>query len=95
MAMPDVNSLLTLALAGMAFVIGAGLLGIGGLLVVVFLLLVASILRGSLAARRLVAKTLRDPRFQPTDEVFLDHRSGRVMRVYADPRTGERRYVPE
>jgi hypothetical protein len=93
--MPDINSLLTLALAGLAVVVGAGMLGIGGLVVVVFLLLVASILRGSLATRRMVAKTLRDPRFQPTDEVFLDHRSGRVLRVYTDPETGERRYVPE
>jgi hypothetical protein len=93
--MPDINSLLTLALAGLAVVVGAGMLGIGGLVVVVFLLLVASILRGSLATRRMVVKTLRDPRFQPTEEVFLDHRSGRVLRVYTDPETGERRYVPE
>jgi hypothetical protein len=93
--MPDINSLITLALAGLAVVVGAGVLGVGGLLLVVFLLLIASTLRGSLATRRMVVKTLRDPRFQPTEEVFLDHRSGRVMRVYADPETGERRYVPE
>jgi hypothetical protein len=95
MAVPDINSLITLAVAGLAFVIGSGVLGIGGLLVAVFLLLVASILRGSLATRRMVASTLRDPRFQPTEEVFFDQRSRRVMRVYADPETGERRYVPE
>jgi hypothetical protein len=95
MGMPDIYSLIALAVAGLAIVVGAGVLGIGGLLVVVFLLLIASILRGWLMARRLASKTLRDPRFQPTDEVFLDHRSGRVMRVYADPETGERRYLPE
>ena len=35
------------------------------------------------------------PPFQRTDEVFLDPTSQRRMRVYADPRTGERRYVAE
>ena len=33
--------------------------------------------------------------FQRTEEVFLDPTSQRRMRVYADPRTGERRYVAE
>ncbi len=33
--------------------------------------------------------------FQPTDERFVDPTSGRVMRVFADPRTGERRYRAE
>jgi hypothetical protein len=36
-----------------------------------------------------------DPRFRPTPEVFIDPTSGRRMRVLADPRTGERRYVAE
>ncbi len=36
-----------------------------------------------------------EPRFQPTDEVFLDPTSQRRMRVYVDARTGERRYVAE
>jgi len=36
-----------------------------------------------------------DPRFRPTDEVFVDPTSGRTMRVYADPATGERRYRVE
>jgi hypothetical protein len=36
-----------------------------------------------------------EPRFMPTTEVFTDPTSRRVMRVYADPRTGERRYRAE
>lgn len=33
--------------------------------------------------------------FEPTQEVFIDPSSGYRMRVYLDPRTGERRYVAE
>jgi hypothetical protein len=33
-----------------------------------------------------------DPRFRPTDEVFIDPTSGQTMRVFADPASGERRY---
>ncbi len=36
-----------------------------------------------------------EPRFRRTDEVFVDPTSQRTMRVYADPNTGERRYVAE
>jgi hypothetical protein len=36
-----------------------------------------------------------DPRFQPTDEVFVDPTTGHRMRVLVDGRTGERRYVAE
>ncbi len=36
-----------------------------------------------------------EPRFRPTDEVFVDPPSGRLMRVYLDDRSGERRYVAE
>ncbi len=32
------------------------------------------------------------PPFRPTDERFVDPTSGRRMRVYVDPATGERRY---
>jgi hypothetical protein len=38
---------------------------------------------------------LPEPRFRPTDEVFVDPTTQRRMRVYADPTTGERRYVAE
>jgi hypothetical protein len=33
-----------------------------------------------------------EPRFRPTDEVFVDPSSGTRTRVFADPETGERRY---
>ncbi len=36
-----------------------------------------------------------EPRFRPTDEVFVDPTTKRTMRVLVDPRTGERRYVAE
>jgi hypothetical protein len=34
-----------------------------------------------------------EPRFRPTDELFVDPTTGVRMRVHVDPRTGERRYV--
>jgi len=36
-----------------------------------------------------------EPRFLPTTEVFLDPTTGVLMRVFADPRTGERLYRAE
>jgi hypothetical protein len=33
-----------------------------------------------------------DPRFQPTDERFVDPTTRRRVRVWVDPATGERRY---
>jgi len=36
-----------------------------------------------------------EPRFRPTDEVFVDPTTNRQMRVLVDPATGERRYVAE
>ena len=36
-----------------------------------------------------------EPRFRPTDEVFVDPTTSRQMRVYMDANTGERRYVAE
>ena len=36
-----------------------------------------------------------EPRFRPTDELFVDPTTERTMRVHVDPRTGERRYVAE
>jgi hypothetical protein len=39
--------------------------------------------------------TSLEPRFRRTDEVFTDPTSGRRMRVWMDPGTGDRRYVTE
>ena len=36
-----------------------------------------------------------EPRFQRTDEAFVDPTSGRQMRVWLDPQSGERRYRAE
>ncbi len=36
-----------------------------------------------------------EARFRPTEETFVDPPSGLQMRVFVDPRTGERRYVAE
>lgn len=36
-----------------------------------------------------------EPRFVPTPEAFIDPESRLTMRVYVDPRTGERRYRAE
>ena len=36
-----------------------------------------------------------EPRFRPTDELFVDPTTGHRMRVHLDARTGERRYVAE
>ena len=36
-----------------------------------------------------------ESRFQPTDERFVDPTTHVAMRVWLDPATGERRYVPE
>jgi hypothetical protein len=36
-----------------------------------------------------------EPRFRPTDELFVDPTTGHLMRVHIDPRSGERRYVAE
>jgi hypothetical protein len=36
-----------------------------------------------------------EPRFRPTDELFVDPTTRHLMRVHVDPRTGERRYVAE
>ena len=38
---------------------------------------------------------LLEARFRPTDEVFFDPTSSRKMRVWLDPRSGERRYRAE
>ena len=36
-----------------------------------------------------------ESRFQRTEEAFIDPTTRHSMRVYVDPLTGERRYVPE
>ena len=74
------------------------LIGVGGLLAVIF----ERVRYRSDAAERsrvLLEKPEDDaapaPPFQPTDELFVDPTTRRKMRVYVDPATGERRYHAE
>jgi hypothetical protein len=98
-----------MVLAGFATLIVAGILGPGLWLVVTggVLMLVAVLERTryrSEAAERANEPAgpgggetpgVVEPRFRPTDEVFVDPSTGRRMRVLLDARTGERRYVAE
>ena len=74
--------------------------GIGGLLVVVF----ERVRYRSESAERFGSErsargggeaAVPGPPFQRTDEAFLDPTTRQRMRVYVDPRTGERRYHAE
>jgi hypothetical protein len=91
--MPDVYTWIAWAVAVLAFALGIQVLGVTGgfiLIVVVLLTLTAATALVGLRARRRLAR--RDPRFEPTDEVFHDPSTGRVTRVHVDSATGERRY---
>jgi hypothetical protein len=93
--MPDVDvyTWIAMAVAATAFVLGIQVLGMtaGFVLIVVVLgaVTASAALVGANTRRRM---TRRDPRFQPTDEVFHDPGSRGVTRVHVDPATGERRY---
>ena len=94
--MPDVYTWIAWAIAGLSLILGAQAFGAAGALLVVVLAILALTIVGATAgarARRALAKP--DDRFQTTAELFRDPTTGRVTRVYADPRTGERRYRSE
>lgn len=98
-----------LVVAGFGAIALGGELAIGGLYAVLmggFLMVVAVLERSRYRSE--AAEAANDPaglgggeteplepRFRPTEEVFVDPTSGRRMRVLVDPRTGERRYVAE
>jgi hypothetical protein len=91
--MPDVYTWIAWAVAGLAFVVGIQVLGVAGLFVIIVVGLVALTAVGFMAGVRVRRRDARrDPRFQPTEEVFRDPRSGQTMRVHVDEKTGERRY---
>jgi hypothetical protein len=81
------------------FIAAAFLLVIGGVMVLVALLEVSRYRSEAVDAARLPSPpaggepTQPEARFRRTDEVFVDPTTRSRMRVYADPRTGERRYV--
>jgi len=94
--MPDLYTWIAWAVAALAFVLGVQVFGVAGLLAVVIVALCLVTLAGSVAGRRVRRRHSRpDPRFLPTTEIFVDPTSRRLMRVYVDPRTGERRYRAE
>ena len=100
-----------LALAGLASVAAGGTAAISGLwLVVVGLVLVVAAIVERFRYRSEVAERSGlsagpgggeprgeplDPRFERTDEIFVDPTSGRRMRVWLDRVSGERRYRAE
>ena len=90
-----------------AAVPGGGVFGFLFLVVPGVILIVAALIE-RLRYRSLAAEGLGDthgpgggeldvpePRFRPTDERFVDPTTGVQMRVFVDPRTGERRYLAE
>ena len=81
---------IAITLAGVAglVVVGPAVLG---WLIFGLLLVIGSVFE-RVRYKRLTAAA-PDPRFRPTAERFRDPESGAVVRVYADPATGERAYV--
>jgi len=91
--MPDVYTWIAWAIAGLAFVLGAQVFGIAGLLaLIVVALLALTVVAATAGARARRALARPDPRFVATDEIFRDPSTGTLTRVYVDHRTGERRY---
>jgi len=64
-----------------------------GLVILAVLFVVA--FTGWLKLRRHGESPVAAETWQPTDEVFRDPSSSRVMRVWIDPTDGSRHYVPE
>jgi len=56
---------------------------------------VAVLVAVSLGLRRHGESDRAEPGWRPTDEVFKDPSTDRVMRVWVDPSDGSRHYVPE
>lgn len=100
-----------LAIGGLASVVAGGTAAVAGLwLVVVGLVLVVAAMVERFRYRSEVAERSGlpvgpgggepqgerlDPRFERTDEIFVDPTSRRRMRVWLDRPTGERRYRAE
>jgi hypothetical protein len=91
--MPDVYTWIAWAIAALALILGAQILGVSGLFLALVVAIVLLTFVGFASSRRAARHMARrDPRFQPTDEVFRDPASGVLTRVYVDATTGERRY---
>jgi hypothetical protein len=66
----------------------------GTVIVVIIVVVVAVALVASFFVRRHGESNRPDPGWKPTDEVFRDPGTDRLMRVWID-QTGERHYVAE
>ena len=91
-----------LSLFGSGGVFGGFWLVVGGIALIVGVVIETSRYRSQTAERDRLPPgpgggetTSLEPRFRPTEEVFVDPTSNRRMRVYMDANTGERRYVAE
>jgi hypothetical protein len=99
-----------LALAGLAATIAGGSAGAGGLWLTILGvgIVLAVVLERQRYRSEEADRTFEpigpgggepigaiEPRFRPTEELFVDPTTGHQMRVHVDPRTGERRYVAE
>jgi hypothetical protein len=66
-----------------------------GVVLVIVALLLLGFLIASFFVRRHGESDRPRPGWQRTDEVFRDPSTGRLMRVWTDPRNGDRHYVPD
>src|SRR5918995_4035770 len=102
------GALLLIAGLALAFLVPGAFFGAFWLIVTGAVLIVAAVIEVSRYRSEHAERTRQDPgpgggetggplepRFQPTEELFVDPTSQRRMRVYVDARTGERRYVAE
>jgi hypothetical protein len=64
-----------------------------GLLILLVIVAVAVI--GWLGLRRHGESAVPAAGWQPTEELFRDPSTGRIMRVWIDPTDGSRHYVPD
>jgi hypothetical protein len=78
-----------LLVAGLALWVGTGTIG---------LLIVGAVVLLTALLERSYGSLVRRPTggdWRPTDERFVDPESGKLVTVWFDPSTGERRYVAE
>lgn len=68
---------------------------IADLIAVVISLVVVGVVIYSFFPRRHGENVVGTTNLVPTDEIFRDPTTNRLMRVYVDPSTGKRTYIPE
>ena len=90
------------AFAGSGGIFGAFWMILSGLILIIAVVVEVSRYRSQAAERAQLRpgpgggeSAALEPRFRPTDEVFVDPTTRHQMRVYLDSKTGERRYVAE